>query len=107
MLTTLRKHKVGRDVDGRLMFSTVADRTSRSLSSPWEEARRGVVVETDDSVCKQDSALEEQDHGKHDEEWHRDEDARLLLRSRIVLLHILSWRLWRSWWWRSDRREDG
>lgn len=78
------------------------------MPSPWEEARGSVVIKTDDGVCKEDSALEEQNHSEDDEEWHGDENTRLLLWPWIVLLHILSGRLWwRRWRWRSDRGEDG
>lgn len=61
------------------MLARFACRSSRALTSPWEEARRSVIVKANNGVGEDDGALEEEDHGEDDEEWHRDEDTRLLL----------------------------
>lgn len=54
------------------MIDRVANSGRRTRTRPGKEPRWRVVVQTDDGVGEQDSALKRKNDGQNDEKWHRD-----------------------------------
>lgn len=85
-----------------MLTSTHRSRSSRS--GPWEESRRGVVVETDGGVGAQDQSEQAIRCSKNDEERHGDCHTRsagcwwwaIVLAMVFVGLWCCNWS---RWWW--------